>query len=295
MTSCTCPCRAWAAAMASSASMRSRRVSPMPTKIPVVNGIASEPAYSRVARRRSGVLSGEPRWQSRSAVERLEHHALRRRDRPQLRQFVGEQRARVGVGEQAGLVEHQLRHRHEIVDGGRVAVLGQPGLRRGVAQLGPLAQREQRLVAAGAGSGRRDRDDLFRREIRGLYVRRRLGERAVAAFVAAQHGERDEDLGRIGDAIAETRVTNRTRLSHEVVERPLQQLARRRRCSRQIGHADLLVVFMIVALVAFGECTAPGPGRLLIARGATASLHSGHVNVCSRGVPQRSCTSTTGD
>ncbi len=54
--------------MASSASMRSARVSPMPTRMPVVNGMASSPADSRVATRRSGVLSGEPRWASRSAL-----------------------------------------------------------------------------------------------------------------------------------------------------------------------------------------------------------------------------------
>ena len=133
-----------------------------------------------------------------------------------------------------------------------------------------------------------------------LDMRRRFGEGAIAAFVATQHREWDEDLGRIGDAVAESRITNRTRLRHEVVEWLLQELARRRRCSRQIGHADLLVVFVgmafkVLALATFGECTAPGPGRLLIARGATASLHSGHVNVCSSGVPQRSCTNTTGD
>ena len=53
--------------MASSASTRSARVSPMPTRMPVVNGMASSPAASRVASLRSGVLSGDPRWQSRSA------------------------------------------------------------------------------------------------------------------------------------------------------------------------------------------------------------------------------------
>ena len=40
--------------------MRSRRVSPMPMRIPVVNGIRSSPPRRRVARRTSGTLSGEP-------------------------------------------------------------------------------------------------------------------------------------------------------------------------------------------------------------------------------------------
>ena len=67
MTSWICPWRAWLSAIASSAAIRSSRVSPIPTRMPVVNGIASSPAASRVARRRSGVLSGDPAWQSRSS------------------------------------------------------------------------------------------------------------------------------------------------------------------------------------------------------------------------------------
>ena len=42
--------------------MRSSGVSPMPTRIPVVNGIFSLPAASIVARRTSGCLVGEPAW-----------------------------------------------------------------------------------------------------------------------------------------------------------------------------------------------------------------------------------------
>ena len=68
ITSCTWPWRRWLAAIASSASMRSARDSPMPTRMPVVNGMASSPASSRVASRRSGTLSGEPRWAARSGL-----------------------------------------------------------------------------------------------------------------------------------------------------------------------------------------------------------------------------------
>ena len=68
ITSWTWPCRRWAVVMASRASIRSSRVSPIPTRIPVVNGMASSPAASRVASRRSGALSGAPRWQSSSAT-----------------------------------------------------------------------------------------------------------------------------------------------------------------------------------------------------------------------------------
>ena len=53
--------------MAASASRRSARVSPMPTRMPVVKGMASSPADSRVANRRDGVLSGARRWAATSA------------------------------------------------------------------------------------------------------------------------------------------------------------------------------------------------------------------------------------
>ena len=71
ITSWTCPWRRWAAPMAASASRRSARFSPIPTRIPVVNGMASSPAASRVASRRAGSLVwqrawGPPGWWSRS-------------------------------------------------------------------------------------------------------------------------------------------------------------------------------------------------------------------------------------
>ena len=68
MTSWTWPCRRCDAAMASRAAIRSLRSSPIPIRIPVVNGMESCPAASRVASRRAGCLSGAPRWQSRSST-----------------------------------------------------------------------------------------------------------------------------------------------------------------------------------------------------------------------------------
>ncbi len=46
--------------IANSDSARSNRVSPIPTRIPVVNGTASRPASSRTRSRTDGSLSGEP-------------------------------------------------------------------------------------------------------------------------------------------------------------------------------------------------------------------------------------------
>ena len=73
MTSWTWPCSSPSAFSASSASIRSSRVSPMPMRIPLVNGIASSPASRIVSSRRAGSLSGEaqcgpPLAPSRSAV-----------------------------------------------------------------------------------------------------------------------------------------------------------------------------------------------------------------------------------
>ena len=78
----------------------------------------------------------------------------RRRDGAQRGELVGEEGAGVGVGEQADLVEHQPGHGGQVVDGGVVAVLGRAtSAADRVALLGPLAEREQRLVAAGPGAG----------------------------------------------------------------------------------------------------------------------------------------------
>ncbi len=71
MTSWTWPWRRCAASIAASASSRSARVSPMPTRMPVVKGIWSSPAASRVASRRAGSLvsqwkCGPPRSSRRS-------------------------------------------------------------------------------------------------------------------------------------------------------------------------------------------------------------------------------------
>ncbi len=161
--------------------------------------MASSPAASRVARRRSGVLSGEPRWASRSALSDLEHHALGGSDRSELGQFVGvrgHRRWRGGAGRSR---RGPAGHGREVVDGGGVAVRAEPVARGRVAQLGALAEGEERLVAARVGALGGDGQHLVGGQVRRVEPGRRLGERAVAAPVATQHGERDEHLGRVGD------------------------------------------------------------------------------------------------
>ena len=61
MISWICPWRSASSRSASSASMRSRRVSPIPIRMPVVNGTRISPARRIVSRRRAGSLSGEPK------------------------------------------------------------------------------------------------------------------------------------------------------------------------------------------------------------------------------------------
>ena len=60
ITSCRCPCSACSSRSASSASTCSRRVSPMPIRMPDVVGILCAPIRRSVSRRTEGSLSGEP-------------------------------------------------------------------------------------------------------------------------------------------------------------------------------------------------------------------------------------------
>ena len=138
-------------------------------------------------------------------VGRLDHHPLAGRHRPQPGQVVAVERTGVGVGEQAGLLEHGGTGGGEVVDRRVVAVVGQPLGGGRIAVLGAFAQGEERLVAAGRPAGPGDVEDLVDGQVGRPDVGRRLGEGAVAAPVAAQHGERDEDLGREGHPGAERR------------------------------------------------------------------------------------------
>ena len=94
-------------------------------------------------------------------VERLEHHPLAGRHDPEPGQLGRIQGSGVGVGEKARLVAHQGAHGGQVLDRRGVALLVEPATGRGIAVLGPLAQREQGLVAAGPGSGPGDLQHLL--------------------------------------------------------------------------------------------------------------------------------------
>ena len=155
-------------AMASSASRRSARLSPMPTSRPVVKGTRATPAASRVASRRAGVLSGAERWAARSGLSDSIIIPWLARHAAQPGQLLAVEGAGVGVGQQAGLLEHGPAGGHQVVDGGGVPVVLQPLTGHRVAVLGPLAQGEQGLVAAGGPAGPGDVEHLVDREVRRL-------------------------------------------------------------------------------------------------------------------------------
>ncbi len=101
--------------------------------------------------------------------------------------------------QQAGLLEHPDRHRADVGQGVVVAVRVEPFPRLVPPVLRTVAEREQRLLAAERRSLGRDLDDLVRRQVRALQPAGDRGERAVAAAVPAQPGQRDEDLAGVGD------------------------------------------------------------------------------------------------
>ena len=127
--------------------------------------------------------------------------------------------AGIDVRQQAGLVEHQLAHRGQIVDRRGVAQRGERIARRRVAQLGLVAEREQRFVCSRRGcAGAGDLQHLVRATDRRARRPRRLGEGAVVADVAAELGQRDEHLARIRDQAAMAAIAPQSRPSAIIPE-----------------------------------------------------------------------------
>ena len=221
ITSCRWPCCACSSASAASASSRSSRVSPMPIRIPLVNGIRSSPASAIVSSRRAGTLSGEaqcgpPFAPSRSAVV-SSMIPIDAGDRTELRELLARHHARVQVRQQARLLEHEPGDAGEVLERRLAAESAQLLSRDLVAELRLVAEREQRLGAPGRGAGARDPEHLLLGQVRALAAARRPRERAVAADVAAERRQRDEDLRRVRDeAVA---AAARARGRQQVLER----------------------------------------------------------------------------
>ena len=169
-------------------------------------------------RRLVGSPEVRPARLAEAGGQRLQHHALRRRDGPEALELGPGQGAGVGVGEEPRLGQHRAGRRHQVVDGRAVATGRQPAGSGGVALLGGLAEGEERFPAPGGPPGPGDGQDLVELQVRGVEPGRGLGEGAVPATVAAQHGERDEHLGGERDPVAVGGVAPAGRLRHEVRE-----------------------------------------------------------------------------
>ncbi len=225
ITSCTWPKRAWLAAMASRASTRSARSSPMPTRIPVVKGMASSPG---------GVEGGQPPLRrlvrgtpvgGQILPQGFDHHPLAGADGAQLSQLLGKKSARVGVGQQPGLVEHGAAHRRQVVDGRAITVRFQPIPGYRIPIFRSLTEGEEGLVAAGFRSLPGDLQHLLGRQVGSVETGRSLGEGAVAAFVPAQHRQGDEDLRRVRDPGPVRSVSYGAGLAEKLVGGQLEELA----------------------------------------------------------------------
>ena len=131
--------------------------------------------------------------------DRFQHQPGGNRHRPQQLEVRPGHHAGIDVRQQSGRVVNPLRDLREIGDGRLVTERQERLARDAVAALRLVAEREQRFVAAGAGAGLSDRDRLVDRQIRRAKIAGRARERAIAADVAAELGQRNEDLRRIGD------------------------------------------------------------------------------------------------
>ena len=106
---------------------RSAGSSPIPTRIPLVNGIRSSPAQRIVSRRARGCLRRRALVGDEVVAHRLEHQPLRRGDLAQPREVLARQDAEVGVRQQPAL-QRPLAGPHDVGGEVRVAV-GAPAAR----------------------------------------------------------------------------------------------------------------------------------------------------------------------
>ena len=179
------------------------RVSPIPIRIPVVNGTRSSPASRSVSSRAAGRLSGEPKCgppRSREPVgDGLEHDPLRGADLAERASSSRVSTPGFACGSRPVSSSTSRAHAGEVLDRRLAAERGELLAGDAVAPLRLVAEREQRLAAAGRGARARDLEHLVRRQVRPLAAARRPRERAVVADVPAELRQRDEDLRRVGD------------------------------------------------------------------------------------------------
>ncbi len=161
---------------------------------------------------------------------RLEHDPHRGADRSQELELLAGHDAGVQMRQETRLLEDELRAASEVLERRLAAERAQLLARDLVAQLGLVPEGEERLAAAGRGSRPRDREHLVLGHERALPAPRRPRERAVAADVAAQRRQRDEDLRRVRD---ERAAPQTPRLGEQVVERRGEEVRRRAHVLRE--------------------------------------------------------------
>ncbi len=130
---------------------------------------------------------------------RLEHDPHGGGDRPQRGEVGARHDARVQVGQEARLLEHGAGRVREVLERRLEAELGQLLARNAVAELRLVAEREEGLATAGGGARASYLEHLVELHEGPLAAPRGPREGAVAADVAAQLRQRDEDLRRVGD------------------------------------------------------------------------------------------------
>ena len=102
--------------MASKVASRSARDSPIPTSSPVVKGMRGAPGRLQGGQPPGRVLVRGRAVGGQSRVDRLDHHALAGGDRTETEEVVEPEGAGVGVGEEAGLLDHGPAGGHQVVD-----------------------------------------------------------------------------------------------------------------------------------------------------------------------------------
>src|SRR5437773_5629023 len=286
MTSWMWPCVSCRSRIAASASTRSRGVSPIPMRTPVVNGIASLPASAIVLRRRAGTLSGArswaiPRASRRSATVSSMSPMLtltsRRADRSRSLITPGFACGSSGVSASTRAHGAEIPERRAVaVAPEELAVLREDGLRL-------IAEGEERLLRAEPAAGLRERDDLVGCQGPRAGLAWIPAERAVAAVVAAQRGERHEDLRRERHRASSAPVAHLRGAREELVERRGRRLDEPARLG--VGdHARVLrlrplartIVDLVTARLVGGTASARTTFGLVTARlvGGTASART---------------------
>ena len=131
--------------------------------------------------------------------------------------------ARIGdIAARTGLSEDEVRAAREVLERRLAAESAELPARDLVAELGLVAEREQRLAAAGGRAGARDLEHLLLGQVGPLSAPRRPGEGAVAADVAAERRQRQEHLRRVGDERPGAQAPG---LGEQVVERRREEVA----------------------------------------------------------------------